>query len=75
MKLENWLRANSMSQAAFAKLIGVSDPTVHRLVHGKRTPDRHVMPRIVEATGGAVTPNDFFGMATTAPDEMFGETS
>lgn len=56
-----YLERNGLTDGAFAKLIGVSQPTVFRYRNG-RIPTPDVMQKIVEATAGSVTPNDFFGL-------------
>lgn len=60
MKLKTYMERHKLSPARFAALIGVSQPAVHRYVHNGRIPQRDVMLRIVEATGGKVTPTDFY---------------
>lgn len=60
MKLNDWLKSNSVSKREFAQRLGVSYPTVTRYLTGVRKPDWAVLPLIIDATGGAVQPNDFF---------------
>lgn len=63
MQLKQFLIENNLSAAEFGRLIGVrSRMTICRYVSGERMPDRSVMPKIVEVTHGAVTPNDFHGV-------------
>jgi transcriptional regulator with XRE-family HTH domain len=59
MRLANYLRAQNITLAAFAKRIGRSEATVSRLARGKHLPDWDTMQAIKEATDGCVTPNDF----------------
>ncbi|AGH48742.1 2-oxoglutarate dehydrogenase E1 component [Sphingomonas sp. MM-1] len=59
MKLVDYLEAHSLTHEQFAGILGCSQPTVTRFVHGIRRPSRFLMRRIAEATGGVVTPNDF----------------
>ena len=59
MKLRVYLDENSITHAAFAEAIGVSQQTVSRYVVGERFPRLEIMGRIVQATENAVTPNDF----------------
>ncbi|GLK69210.1 helix-turn-helix domain-containing protein [Hansschlegelia plantiphila] len=61
MTLSGYLAKTGLSHSAFAALIGTSQAAVSRYVLGKRTPRPEHMARITEATGGQVTPNDFFG--------------
>lgn len=62
MTLKEWLESNDLSHVDFALRIGRTNEAVRRYVNGERIPDRDTMPLIVEATGGCVTPNDFFGI-------------
>lgn len=60
MKLKQFLIENKLSAAEFGRQIGVlSRMTICRYISGERVPDRNTMPKIVGATRGAVTPNDF----------------
>ena len=64
MQLETYLQDNDITLSRFAETIGVANAkVVQRYVKGERTPIRDIMARIVAATGGAVTPNDFFDAA------------
>lgn len=62
MTLRDWLDANSKSNAQLAEKIGRTAEAVRRYAAGDRIPDRETMPLIVDATGGQVTANDFFGI-------------
>ena len=62
MTLNEWLRASTTKDKDFAKLIGVSRVTLFRLKTGRRRPDSALMEKIFNATSGAVTPNDIFGI-------------
>lgn len=59
MKLQDYLRRHQLSPKAFAERINVSSVTVTRYMTGARRPDWDVMSRIVDATDGAVTADDF----------------
>lgn len=59
MKLETYLLEKGLTEAQFASLIGRSQSAVHRIKKQKRKPDWETLQRIVDATNGAVTPNDF----------------
>ncbi len=61
MTLENYMKKNGMTPATMAEAIGVSRPAMHRYLHG-RTPETPVVLAIYKATGGAVTPNDLYGI-------------
>lgn len=63
MTLKHWMEDNGVSAPAFAGRIGRSTQAVRRYMAGERIPDRSTMPIIFEETRGAVTPNDFFGVA------------
>lgn len=67
MQLTSYLETNNLTDAQFAETIGVDRSSVSRMRRGLHIPNRDVMQRIVDATCGAVTPNDFFGI--TAPAE------
>lgn len=60
--LGRYLAAKGIKQADFAAEIQCSQPSVARYVAGKRIPDNDVMKRIIIATDGEITPNDFFGI-------------
>lgn len=62
MKLADWLKEREMSQAAFARKAGVSQGAIARFVLGMRTPNKAMMRKILDATEGRVTPNDFHDM-------------
>jgi transcriptional regulator with XRE-family HTH domain len=63
MRLRTYLRINRLTVAAFAAAIGASDAAVGKWSRGERIPRRAMMVRIQEATGGKVTPADFYGAA------------
>lgn len=63
MKLISYLEQSEISYARFAEMIGASNgKVVHRYARGEQIPSRDFMARIVEVTGGAVTPNDFYDL-------------
>lgn len=51
-----------MTPTEFGKRICKPQATIQRYVSGKRIPEPEIMNLIVSETGGAVTPNDFYGM-------------
>ena len=67
MQLADYLREQNLSQAAFGERIGEPQQTVSRIAAGRSIPRPKIMAKIVEATGGAVTPNDFYKIEQ--PDE------
>jgi transcriptional regulator with XRE-family HTH domain len=62
MRLDEYLASNSVSRADFARQVGVSVESVRRYLNG-RVPEPSVMSKIIEATEGKVSANDFFGIA------------
>ena len=69
MTLERYLSEHGISRSAFARLIGVSPASVTRYVkagEGGRSPRDAIMRRIREATGGAVTADDFLDQREAA---------
>lgn len=63
MQLQQYLETTQTSRAQFASEIGVSVETVRRYLSGERFPDWSVIPRIIAATNGNVTANDFIRTA------------
>ncbi|MDJ0685376.1 MAG: helix-turn-helix transcriptional regulator [Alphaproteobacteria bacterium] len=61
-KLGLYLRDNGLTYAAFGAQIGKTRSTVSRIVAGQVNVDRETAHAIYEATAGAVTPNDLFGL-------------
>ncbi|TWB39707.1 helix-turn-helix domain-containing protein [Nitrospirillum pindoramense] len=61
MTLADYLQAQGLTAAEFARRIGRSRSTVGRWCAGLRHPDAAAMRAIMEETKGAVMPNDFFG--------------
>lgn len=61
--LSDYLKHRGLSQAAFGQLIDEPQQAVQRYASGRYVPRREAMLKIFEATGGKVTPNDFFGIA------------
>ena len=62
MQLKKWREANKLSSADAAELIGVSPVTLWRWESGRSIPPEREMRAVLNATDGAVTPNDFFGL-------------
>jgi transcriptional regulator with XRE-family HTH domain len=60
MRLQEYLDQTGMTRAEFARRIGVRHITVTRYTEG-RPPNARLMGKIIEATEGQVTANDFFG--------------
>lgn len=62
MKLADWQETHAVTDTDMARQIGVSQAAVTRYRRGERIPEAAIMARIVDATAGAVTPNDFYGV-------------
>jgi DNA-binding transcriptional regulator YdaS (Cro superfamily) len=67
MKLKDWLTKTGIQPSDFAKTIETQPAAVSRYCAGTRIPEKEVMPRIVAATNGEVTPNDFYGVDVAGP--------
>ena len=59
MKLAAYLAREGLTNVAFARHTGLSEGTVSLLARDEIWLSRDTASRIVEATGGEVTPNDF----------------
>ncbi len=64
MQLGAWLKRQNIAAVDFAERVGVGPWSITRYVNGDRVPRPKVMARIIAATGGEVTANDF----VIAPD-------
>ena len=64
MKLKDFLILTRMTEAAFARDLGVKQSTVHRLCKGA-LPTRKTAARIAKITKRRVMPNDFYGLSET----------
>ena len=60
MQLAAFLAAQGLSYAAFAPRVGLSAVAVSRHARGLRLPRPRVLARYETATGGQVTPADFY---------------
>ncbi|MCY1708131.1 3,4-dihydroxy-2-butanone-4-phosphate synthase [Pannonibacter sp. SL95] len=66
MRLDHWLAQTGESRSAFARRAGLSPASVTALCNDPGAwVSRDMARKIAEATGGAVTPNDFLGLSTT----------
>jgi hypothetical protein len=63
MKLAAYLETNAIRPADFAEILGVDTSTVYRLKGDGQIPTPDLMRKIVDATDGAVRPDDFYGVA------------
>ncbi len=65
MKLADWLTRNGIPRNAFAKRIGLSPGAITQLCRDEGAwLSRETAELISRETGGAVTPNDFIGLAS-----------
>jgi transcriptional regulator with XRE-family HTH domain len=60
--LPDWLQANHLTDAEFARRIGVSRVTVGRYCRGERHPHAHILVRIHRATHGEVSADSMHAM-------------
>lgn len=63
MRLSEYLEAKKLKPSRFAEMVGVPASTITRLVRGERSPGIELIEKIVKATDGAITPNDFIAPA------------
>lgn len=63
MRLKQYLDANGISQAAFARMIGTSQVTVSRYIKGQRFPHPTTIAKIFKATKGKVSVRDWYEQA------------
>lgn len=59
MKLDEWLKTNSVKRQEFAKRIGVSASMVTGLCNGSIWPGRDTVASIIRETEGAITADSF----------------
>ena len=59
MKLHDWLAEHDKTAAWLAERTGLSASYLSRLIEGERSPSIETCAKIAEATGGAVTANDY----------------
>lgn len=59
MNLADYINSKGMKRSAFAASIGVSPTIITQWCAGDAWPSAEMAMRIIEATDGAVTPNDF----------------
>jgi len=66
MTLSDYLLSRQLSDAAFARQIGVTRQAVYRYRRRVQPPAWSVLEAIHKATEGVVTPNDFLSVEETA---------
>lgn len=74
MKLQEYLDFKGLSPIEMARELDCSPSTVTRILKGQRRPDNATLAKILDKTGGLVTPNDFFGVPG-GPSVPSGETA
>lgn len=62
MQLAKYLDDNEISDAAFARSIGVERQAVGRYRAGDRFPEKQILQEIFRVTNGQVSANDFAGL-------------
>lgn len=58
MHLRDYLMLTGIKQRHFAKLLGISDKTLHNYLVGYRNPTEELAKKIESMTGGIVTVRD-----------------
>jgi len=54
MKINEYIKSNSMTKTSFAKRVGISVSTLEKYIYSKRIPSLKVAYTIVTATNGAI---------------------
>lgn len=63
MKLTEYLEQPGRTASSLAQATNVAVSTITRAAKGEAVPSPQLMEAIYRATDGAVTPNDFYGLA------------
>ncbi|CAN0653136.1 Helix-turn-helix transcriptional regulator [Nitratireductor aquimarinus] len=66
MKLETYLSERDMKPSAFAAEIGVAPSTITRILRGERSPGLDLVMRILRATDGKVSVEDWYNAEAAA---------
>lgn len=61
--LKRYRERHRLTQGQMGVLIGVTTASISRFESGDREPSFDTMRRILEVTGGEVTPNDFVAVS------------
>lgn len=69
MTLADYLLANSITDAEFARQVGSSRQNVNRWKLGQAVPRPPEMDRIARETARKVTANDFYSRRQAAPEQ------
>lgn len=69
-KLKTWRRMNNLTQAQAAARMGVARRTWNKWERGSFVPGPLLMAKLVQMTGHAVEPNDFYQLAAACKDRQ-----
>lgn len=72
MQLKKFLKLKNIKIVDLADRLPVSYAQVHRVVSGKSVPGPKLMTALYVATGGMVTPNDFYDLPPLPPAAWAG---
>lgn len=70
MKLSAYLNVKKISSRDFAEKIDVAQASVSRYLAGQRTPRPKQLKKIMNATNGEVTANDFIDQVGSEQDKL-----
>lgn len=62
MLLKKFLKQKKLTQKQFSKRVGITSSAINQYCSGRRKPLPNIMERIIDATSGEVTPNDFYNI-------------
>lgn len=68
MDLSRYLKLNQLTDDEFAVQVGATPFAVGKWRRGERSPRKPFMQKIMAATNGTVTPNDFFASPMRSDD-------
>lgn len=60
MKLEEYIKIHGLNFSKFARMVGVSQVQIARLIKGERNPSANLTHKIIEVTNKKVTFEDLF---------------
>ena len=60
MKLEEYIKTHGLNYSKFAKMVGVSQVQIVRLINGERNPSSNLTHKIMKVTNKKVTFEDLF---------------
>jgi 3,4-dihydroxy 2-butanone 4-phosphate synthase / GTP cyclohydrolase II len=63
MDMKSYLEKSNLTDGEFARLAGLSRVMVNRLKNGSVWPSKETAEKIVAASNGEITPNDFLACA------------